>query len=70
MSKLQALIFKTDDWNIRNIHTFLERNILYPIKPIHTTINFYRDRLQNPNKKDRTITIQAYPEIKVVIYWK
>ena len=72
MSQLQAIIFKKDDWNIRNIHKFLERNMLYPIKPIHTTRNFYRVRLQFPNKKYkyRMITIQVYPEIKGVVMWK
>ena len=72
MSKLQALIFKKDDWNIRNIHKFLKRNILIPIKAIHTTRNFYRVRLQVPKKsyKYRMITIQVYPEIKGVVFWK
>ena len=50
MSKLQNLMFYKADWNIRNIHKFLEKHMIVPIKPIHTTANYYRIRIQIPKK--------------------
>jgi len=69
MSKLQNLMFYKAYWNIRNIHKFLEKHMIVPIKPIHTTANYYRVRIQIPKKSYtyRTITIQKYPLLKAVV---
>ena len=72
MSQLQAVIFNRYDWTIPQIRKFLERNKMTPIKPIHTTTNYYRVRLIEPKKSNnfRLITLQLKPEVKAVVMWR
>jgi hypothetical protein len=73
MSQLQAVLFNRYDWTISKIRKFLERNKMTPIKPIHTTVNYYRVRLIEPKKRShefRLITLQMKPEVKAVVMWR
>jgi hypothetical protein len=65
-------MFRKEDWNMKEIHKFLEKHNLYPIKPVDTTKTYYRFRLRNvpKNYNYRTITLSQYPMIKSVVMWK
>ena len=50
-SAIQAFLFSRDEYTKRDVHNFLRRNNIIPIKPIHTTQKYYRCRMIQPNYK-------------------
>ena len=48
---IQSLLFNRDHYTLAEVRRFLDRNQIYPIKPIHATNRYYRCRLLNPNYK-------------------
>jgi hypothetical protein len=67
----QAYIFDKTMFTIRQVNQFLQRNNIEKLKPIHTTMRYYRVRVAQPDYKHyfyKTITISkgikmiyAYP---------
>ena len=56
-SKIQAIIFKKDNYTPKEAKAYLKQHNLKAIKKVHTTDNFYRYRLQEPSifKRFRTL---------------
>ena len=52
-SEIQAVLFSKDskyEWNTPKIKEFLDKNKLTQIKPTHETTNYYRCRINPPEK--------------------
>jgi hypothetical protein len=58
MSKVQAVLFENDKWNVSKARAWLKKNNYRPIKRVHKTANFLRYRIREPSikKQYRTIT--------------
>ena len=57
---VQAYIFDKNVFTKRQVDQFLSRNNIQKLKPIHTTMRYYRVRVEQPDYKKffyRTITI-------------
>ena len=50
-TKIQAVLFNKDNYNKRSINTFLKRHKMIPLKPIHESPRYCRQRLIQPNYK-------------------
>jgi len=56
----QAYIFDKNIFTIRQVNHFLQRNNIEKLKPIHTTRQYYRIRVTEPDYKHyfyKTITL-------------
>ena len=51
MSAIQAILFSRNKYTKRDVHNFLKRNNIIPIKAIHATQKYFRCRLIEPNYK-------------------
>lgn len=46
---IQAVLFDKNYWNTKNARTYLRASNKKPIKRVHTTDNYFRYRLIEPN---------------------
>ena len=46
---IQALLFRKDHYSKRQVHQFLRRNNIIPLKGIHSTNTYHRVRLITPD---------------------
>ena len=61
MSRVQSVSFlRADNWPLEQRHEFLKKYKLKPIKRVHTTDNFYRYRIKDPQEFGRFITKRVY----------
>lgn len=51
-SKIQAIIFKKENWTKKSSSRKVKDLGFTPIKPVHETINYYRYRIEDPSKFD------------------
>jgi len=47
---IQAIIFNKNYYTKRQCNQWLKRHNIVKLKPIHETLNYYRCRIQEPNK--------------------
>jgi hypothetical protein len=47
---IQAIIFDVDLWTPRRAETWLKKNAYIPIKSVHTTSDYHRYRLIDPDQ--------------------
>jgi hypothetical protein len=52
-TEVQAVIFPINKFTKSMANQWLSENKFIPIKAVHKTANFYRYRIQNPNKFNR-----------------
>ncbi len=69
-SYVQAVIFEKKKWKKKKINEYLEKNDLKPLKEIHETTNYYRQRIRDPKQFKKFITKDLSGGIKVVIGFK
>lgn len=50
MSEIQAIIFDKKYWTKKEAKEWLAKNNFKPIKKVHTTKNFHRYRINEPNQ--------------------
>jgi hypothetical protein len=67
MSKVQAILFDKDYWNVKLIVDFLHEHKFKPIKKMHITDQYYRIRIRNPLKTKRYRTKEIMPGLKFII---
>lgn len=67
MSKIQAILFDRNYWNLKEISSFLVKHNLYPIKKVHLTKQYYRVRLRKPNKQKEYRTKKIEEGLKFII---
>ena len=51
MSHIQAVLLSKDYFSLREANKWIKEHKYRPIKKVHSTINFYRYRLKEPNDK-------------------
>jgi|ERR1700744_3905187 len=64
---IQAILFDRNYWTDRKARSWLQSHNHIPIKPVHTTSNFLRYRLSEPNSRTRYRTIILGNRIKAII---
>lgn len=64
---MQSIIFNKKLWTLTESKRFLNRHHLEPIKPVHTTENFYRFGLQNPYPHKRYYTIRITNGVEAIM---
>ena len=71
MSKIQAILFDRDYYNIKMANEFMKRNKLVKIKPYHLTEKYIRAGLLTPNYKKYYYRIGTIaPHIDVIYEFK
>ena len=51
IDNIQAVLFNKDYWNTTQARSYLKKTGKQPIKKVHTTDNYHRYRLIEPNYK-------------------
>lgn len=70
-SHIQAVIFKRNGyWNPTKARKWLAKHGMHAIKRVHTTEQFYRYRLMNPNDFKRMRTKKEPHDIELIIGFK
>lgn len=65
--RLQSVIFDKYFYTEDEAEEWLEERNLMPIKPVHETKNYYRFRINPPDKRKRYRTITESNGIKLVV---
>lgn len=68
--KVQAILFPKKKFTIKKAEKWLKDSNYIPIKKVHETLNFYRYRLLEPNKKFKYITKKLSNGVDLVIIVK
>jgi hypothetical protein len=55
-SAIQAVLFPINEFTPKQAKTFLKKHNLLAIKPVHTTANYHRYRLEDPQDFTHFIT--------------
>ena len=50
MSAAQAIIISKEYYSLKSANEWIKSHNFKPIKKVHTTINYYRYRLKEPNE--------------------
>lgn len=66
MSEIQAIIFDKNYWSLKQANSFIHLHDFKPIKKMHETKNYYRFRLEEPNKRYRYRTKEVFPGVKFI----
>jgi hypothetical protein len=66
-SKIQAIIFNREYFTRKSANAWLKTHKYNPIKPLHTTTNYYRARLIDPSKFNDFRILKFSDRIKAVL---
>jgi len=69
-STIQACIFPKDLFTTQQARLFLKKHNLKPIKRVHTTKNFYRYRIKNPDTNKRHVTKKLTNGVEIILEMK
>ena len=70
MMTTQAILFNKHKWTNQKAQKWLQNNHYVPIKPSHTTPNYHRYRISNPDSTARYQTRTIGPGIKQVMMYR
>lgn len=64
---VQAVIFKKDKWTTPKARRWLKKNNYTPIKKVHITDDFYRYRINEPDKYTKFTTKKLKDGIELIL---
>lgn len=67
MSEIQAVLFDTEYWTPSSARKWLKSHDIKPMKKVHTTENYHRYRIHDPDKYDHLRIKTLKPNIKIIL---